>query len=84
MSTGFITPPFVGLVLETNDDIMTAWRIVFGIMLLLMFSGSILFAFYGDATIQPWNDPDTKVAVNLKTPVVMKTKRKDVTVSIRL
>ncbi|KAI1294733.1 putative transporter slc-17.2 [Halotydeus destructor] len=84
MSTGFITPPFVGLILQSNDDIMTAWRIVFGIMLLLMFSGSILFAFYGEATIQPWNDPDMKVDVDLKIPSVRTTKGIDGTFSIRL
>ncbi|XP_064087532.1 putative inorganic phosphate cotransporter isoform X2 [Macrobrachium nipponense] len=56
---GIITPLFIG-VLTTDNQTLSAWRIVFGIAAVAYFIGGSAYLIFGTNKVQPWNEPKRK------------------------
>ncbi|KAI1294739.1 putative inorganic phosphate cotransporter [Halotydeus destructor] len=83
-SAGFLTPYVVGLVLQSSSDVLTSWRIVFGTTFIFLFSGSLVFVFFADATVQPWDDVEDSNNNSRKTKQLAGNELEREKISIRI
>ena len=57
MSSGFIAPYVIGVILESGENLLVQWNIAFYVSGAMCLVGSIVFLTFGKAEIQPWDDP---------------------------
>jgi nitrate/nitrite transporter NarK len=80
IATGFISPIIVGYITFENQSV-TAWQHIFEICGAMLISCGLVYIFFFDASLQPWNAPKPSKELEPLTNETQKTSAKEKSLS---